>query len=76
MIGAGVASLAASLARYEGWFVIPFVALYFLFAARKNRIEATLLFLTLRCLVRSTGSVTIGGSIPIRSNSTTGRIRP
>ncbi len=44
VIGAGVASLAASLARYEGWFVIPFVALYFLFAARKNRIGVAALF--------------------------------
>ena len=38
VIGAGVASIAASLARYEGWFVIPFVAIYFLIAARKHRI--------------------------------------
>ena len=44
VIGAGVASLAASLARYEGWFVIPFVAIYFFFAARKNRIGVALLF--------------------------------
>jgi hypothetical protein len=42
--GAGIASVAASLARYEGWFLIPFVAIYFLFAARKNRLEAALLF--------------------------------
>ena len=39
VIGAGVASIAASLARYEGWFLIPFVALYFLFAARKNKLR-------------------------------------
>jgi Dolichyl-phosphate-mannose-protein mannosyltransferase len=44
VIGAGVASMAASLARYEGWFVIPFVAIYFLIAARKYRIEAALVF--------------------------------
>jgi hypothetical protein len=44
VIGAGVASLAASLARYEGWFVIPFVALYFLLAARKNKFGVALLF--------------------------------
>ena len=42
--GAGLASVAASLARYEGWFVIPFVALYFLFTARKNKLGAALLF--------------------------------
>jgi len=43
--GAGVACLAASLARYEGWFVIPFVALYFLFAGKtRRRFAAALLF--------------------------------
>ncbi len=36
VVGAGVASLAASLTRYEGWFLIPFVAVYFLFAARRQ----------------------------------------
>jgi Dolichyl-phosphate-mannose-protein mannosyltransferase len=44
VIGAGVASIAASLSRYEGWFLIPFVAIYFLVAARKNRVVAALLF--------------------------------
>jgi Dolichyl-phosphate-mannose-protein mannosyltransferase len=44
VIGAGLAAIAASLARYEGWFVIPFVALYFLTVGRKRRIGATLLF--------------------------------
>jgi hypothetical protein len=44
VIGAGCASIAASLARYEGWFVIPFVALYFLLAARKNKFGVALLF--------------------------------
>ena len=42
--GAGVASVAGSLARYEGWFVIPFVAIYFLIAGRKHRFLASLLF--------------------------------
>jgi hypothetical protein len=42
--GAGVASLAASLSRYEGWFLIPFVTLYFLFAARRRRLLAPLIF--------------------------------
>jgi len=42
--GAGIASIAASLARYEGWFVIPFVAIYFLIAGRKNRLGAALLY--------------------------------
>jgi len=44
VIGAGVASIAASLARYEGWFVIAFVAIYFLLVGRKHRLTAALLF--------------------------------
>lgn len=44
VIGAALATLAASLARYEGWFLIPFVTLYFLFAARKRRLLVALLF--------------------------------
>jgi hypothetical protein len=49
--GAGVASLAASLARYEGWFVISFVALYFLIAGRGwRRVSAIVLFCALAAL--------------------------
>ena len=44
VIGAAVASLAASLTRYEGWFLIPFVTLYFLLAARRRRAAVALLF--------------------------------
>lgn len=33
---AAVASNAASLTRYEGWFLIPFVTLYFLITARRK----------------------------------------
>jgi hypothetical protein len=47
---AGAASVAASLARYEGWFVIPFVALYFLLAAKRRKILVTLLFSALACV--------------------------
>jgi len=36
-IGAGLAALAGTLTRYEGWFLIPFAALYFLFAAKRRR---------------------------------------
>lgn len=50
VMGAGVACLAASLARYEGWFVIPFVAIYFLFAARKNRFVFAVLFSAIAAL--------------------------
>ena len=34
--GAGVAACAATLTRYEGWFLIPFVALYFLLAPARD----------------------------------------
>jgi len=52
VIGAGIGSVAASLGRYEGWFVIPFVALYFLFAGRKwtRRIGAPLVFAAIALL--------------------------
>jgi hypothetical protein len=36
VIAAGAASNAASLTRYEGWFLIPFVALYFFLGNRKR----------------------------------------
>lgn len=42
--GAGVAAIAGSLTRYEGWFVIPFTAMYFLIAAQRRRIRAALVF--------------------------------
>ena len=42
--GAGVSALAATLTRYEGWFLIPFVTLYFLLAARRRRVVAAGLF--------------------------------
>jgi hypothetical protein len=50
VIGAGIASIAASLARYEGWFVIPFVAIYFLIVGRKNRFGAALIFSAIAAL--------------------------
>jgi hypothetical protein len=43
--GAAIASLTASLSRYEGWFLIPFVSIYFLFVAkRRRRLLAVLIF--------------------------------
>ncbi len=42
--GAGIATLAATLTRYEGWFLIPFVALYFLIAAKKRRLGIAILY--------------------------------
>lgn len=41
--GAGLAALAGTLTRYEGWFLIPFVAAYFLVVG-KRRIPAALVF--------------------------------
>ena len=42
--GAGVAAFAGTLTRYEGWFLIPFAAVYFLIAARRRRFRAALTF--------------------------------
>jgi hypothetical protein len=43
-VGAGIATFAATLTRYEGWFLIPFAAAYFLFAARRRRFRAVMVF--------------------------------
>jgi hypothetical protein len=42
--GAAIASLPASLARYEGWFLVPFVTIYFVFVAKRRRLRAVLIF--------------------------------
>ena len=49
--GAGVATCAATLTRYEGWFLIPFAAGWFLYAARQRRFRVALLF----CALASAG---------------------
>jgi hypothetical protein len=41
---AGAASVWASLTRYDGWFLIPFVALGFLWFARTSRLRTAFLF--------------------------------
>lgn len=74
--GAGIASIAASLGRYEGWFVIPFVAFYFLIAARKNRLAAPYFSPRSQPWARCTGSRIISGFIPIPSSSITDTTRP
>jgi hypothetical protein len=48
--GAGIAACAGTLARYEGWFLIPFAALYFLCAARRRRMGVALVFCALAAL--------------------------
>ena len=35
-VGAALSACAATLTRYDGWFLLPVVAAYFLFAARKR----------------------------------------
>jgi hypothetical protein len=47
--GAGIAVFAGTLTRYEGWFLIPFAALYFLFA-RRNSFNAACIFSILAAL--------------------------
>jgi hypothetical protein len=42
--GAGVAACLAALTRYEGWFLIPFAAAYFLLKATKHRVAVAALF--------------------------------
>jgi hypothetical protein len=44
IVGAGVAACCGTLTRYEAWFLMPFLTLYFLLAARRNRIAVALLF--------------------------------
>ena len=49
--GAGIALCLATLSRYDGWFLIPFVGLYFLWAARERRFRVAVIF----CLLASLG---------------------
>lgn len=49
--GAGLAACAATLTRYEGWFLLPFAAAYIFAAARRRRVPAALLF----CLLAGAG---------------------
>ena len=49
--GAGIALCLATLTRYDGWFLIPFVGLYFLCAARQHRLAVALVF----CFLASLG---------------------
>jgi hypothetical protein len=46
VVGAGLAACTATLARYEGWFLLPFVAAYFWITA-KRRTAAAVCFLLL-----------------------------
>jgi len=44
VLGTAAATIAATLTRYEGWFLIPFVAAYFLVVGKRRRVTAALLF--------------------------------
>jgi hypothetical protein len=44
VVGAGLAACAGTLARYDGWFLLPFLAAYFFFAAKKHRVAVALAF--------------------------------
>ncbi len=48
---AGVAALAASLTRYEGWFLLPFAALFFLLRPSGRRVSACAVF----CVIAGLG---------------------
>ena len=42
--GAGIAACAGTLTRYDAWLLVPFVAVYFLAAARQRRLAVALVF--------------------------------
>jgi len=44
VVGAGICSLAGCMTRYDGWFLIPFITLFFLVAARENRLLVAFTF--------------------------------
>jgi hypothetical protein len=47
--GAGLCSLAGCMTRYDGWFLIPFVTLFFLVAAKDRKLTAALVFGIIAC---------------------------
>lgn len=44
LVCAALANAAATLTRYEGWFLVPFVTAYILIASRRNRVAAAVLY--------------------------------
>lgn len=44
VIGAGVSACAGTLARYEAWFLLPFLTLYFFLIARQRRVAVAATF--------------------------------
>ena len=50
LIGAGIAACLGTLSRYEGWFLLPFAAVYILFAARQRRFRCAAVFCAIAAL--------------------------
>jgi hypothetical protein len=50
LCGGAVSALCGTLARYEGWFLIPFVTLYVLLAAKRGRVLKAAVFGFVACL--------------------------
>jgi hypothetical protein len=50
LAGAAIAACLGTLARYDGWFVLPFAALYFLAAARRKRVLTAVVFCAIAAL--------------------------
>jgi hypothetical protein len=50
VVGAALAALAGTLTRYEGWFLLPFAAVYFLTASRGHRWRNAFVFALLAAL--------------------------
>jgi hypothetical protein len=44
LLGAALAACAGTLARYEGWFLLPFAAAYFLATAKRRRVAMAVTF--------------------------------
>jgi len=44
VIGAGIAACGGTLTRYDAWLLVPFVAVYFLIAAKRGRVSHAVVF--------------------------------
>ena len=49
-VGAGAACCLGTVTRYEGWFLIPFVTVYFLWAAKRRRLGMAAAFVAVAAL--------------------------
>jgi Dolichyl-phosphate-mannose-protein mannosyltransferase len=48
--GAGIATCAGTLTRYDAWLLVPFVAVYFLLVAKRRRVAVALVFCAIALL--------------------------